>query len=177
MLTGWDIDILTEKEESERRQEELRTRTALFLEALSVDDVIAHLLVSEGFTKVEQIAETPIDELSEIEGFDAEVAGELQERARAWLAENAAKLEAKRKELGVTDDVAALEGIDADMLVKLGEKGVKTLDDVADLASDELREIVGDSLAEAKANEIIMAARAHWFAGENASPDNSSSPA
>jgi len=177
MLTGWDIDILTEKEESERRQEELRTRTALFLEALSVDDVIAHLLVSEGFTKVEQIAETPLDELAEIEGFDAEVAGELQERARIWLAENAAKLEAKRKDLGVTDEVAALEGLDAEMLVKLGEKAVKTLDDVADLASDELREIVGESLVEAKANEIIMAARAHWFAGEDASPDNATSPA
>src|SRR5580698_7606114 len=166
MLTGWDIDILTEKEESERRQEELRTRTALFLEALAVDDVIAHLLVSEGFTRVEQIAETPIDEIAEIEGFDAEVAGELQERARTWLAENAAKLEAKRKELGVVDEVAALEGLDAEMLVKLGEKGVKSLDDVADLASDELREIVGESLGENKANEIIMAARAHWFAGE-----------
>ena len=170
MLTGWDIDILTEKEESERRQEELRIRTALFLEALSVDDVIAHLLVSEGFTKVEQIAETPIDEIAEIEGFDAEVAGELQERARTWLAENAAKLEAKRKELGVADEVAALEGLDAEMLVKLGDKGVKSLDDVADLASDELREIVGDSLSEGKANEIIMAARAHWFAGEETNP-------
>jgi len=171
MLTGWDIDILTEKEESERRQEEQRVRTALFLEALSVDDVIAHLLVSEGFTKVEQIAEVQLDELAEIEGFDAEVAGELQERARAWLAENAAKLEAKRKELGVTDDVAGLDGLDAEMLVKLGDKGVKTLDDVADLASDELREIVGvDGLAESKANEIIMAARAHWFAGETTPP-------
>jgi len=165
MLTGWDIDILTEKEESERRQEELRIRTALFLEALAVDDVIAHLLVSEGFTRVEQIAETPIDELAEIEGFDAEVAGELQERARNWLAENAAKLEARRKELGVADEVAALDGLDAEMMVKLGEKGVKSLDDVADLASDELREIIGvDSLGENKANEIIMAARAHWFA-------------
>src|SRR5271156_6501502 len=170
MLTGWDIDILTEKEESERRQEEQRVRTSLFLEALSVDDVIAHLLVSEGFTKVEQIAETPIDELAEIEGFDAEVAGELQERARAWLAENAAKLEAKRKELGVTEDVVALDGFDAEMLVKLGEKSIKTLDDVADLASDELREIIGnDELTEGKANEIIMAARAHWFADSPAS--------
>jgi N utilization substance protein A len=175
MLTGWDIDILTEKEESERRQAELATRTALFVEALAVDDVIAHLLCSEGFTKVEQISETPVDELAEIEGFDAEVAGELQERARSWLAEHAAKLEAKRKDLGVTDVVAQIDGFDADMLVKLGEKGVKTLDDVADLASDELREIVGDGLTENQANEIIMAARAHWFAGEE-SP-NSPSPA
>src|ERR1700742_4883 len=97
MLTSWDIDILTEKEESERRQQEQATRTALFVEALAVDDVIAHLLVSEGFTKVEQIAETSIDELAEIEGFDAEVATELQQRATTWLAENAAKLEARRK--------------------------------------------------------------------------------
>ncbi|MDR3424267.1 MAG: transcription termination factor NusA [Alphaproteobacteria bacterium] len=164
MLTGWDIDILTEKEESERRQQELATRTSLFTEALAVDDVIAHLLVSEGFTRVEQIAETPVDELAEIEGFDAEVAGELQERARAWLAENAAKLEAQRKEFGVTDEVVALPGLSIEMVVKLGEKGLKTLDDVADLASDELREIVGaDELTEARANEIIMAARAHWF--------------
>src|SRR5580700_3121310 len=107
MLTGWDIDILTEKEESERRQQEVQLRTALFVEALAVDDVIAHLLVTEGFTKVEQIAETSVDELAEIEGFDVEVAGELQERARAWLAENAAKMEAKRKEFGVVDDVVA----------------------------------------------------------------------
>ena len=164
MLTGWDIDILTEKEESERRQQESATRTALFTEALAVDDVIAHLLVTEGFTKVEQIAETPVDELAEIEGFDAEVAGELQERARNWLAENAAKLEAQRKEFGVVDDVVALPGLSIEMAVKLGEKGIKTLDDVADLASDELRDIIGnEELTEGKANEIIMAARAHWF--------------
>jgi N utilization substance protein A len=170
MLTGWDIDILTEKEESERRQTELASRTALFTEALAVDDVIAHLLVSEGFTKVEQVAETPVDELAEIEGFDVEVAGELQERARNWLAENAAKLEAQRKEFGVVDDVVALPGLSIEMAVKLGEKGIKTLDDVADLASDELREIIGnDELNEAKANEIIMAARAHWFTDSTAS--------
>jgi transcription termination/antitermination protein NusA len=164
MLTGWDIDILTEKEESERRQAEVQARTALFIEALAVDDVIAHLLVTEGFTKVEQIADTSLDELAEIEGFDQEVAGELQQRAKTWLAENAAKLEAKRKEFGVADDVVALPGLTIEMAVKLGEKGVKSLDDVADLASDELREIVGaDNLTEAKANEVIMAARAHWF--------------
>ncbi|MBV8060645.1 MAG: transcription termination/antitermination protein NusA [Alphaproteobacteria bacterium] len=172
MLTGWDIDILTEKEESERRQGELQQRTALFIEALAVDDVIAHLLVSEGFTKVEQIADTAIDELAEIEGFDAEVASELQQRASAWLAETAAKLEAKRREFGVEDAVIALPGLTIDMAVKLGEKGIKTLDDVADLAGDELREILGeDALTENKANDIIMAARAHWF-GEGETPAN-----
>jgi N utilization substance protein A len=165
MLTGWDIDILTEQEESDRRQQEVQSRTALFIEALSVDDVIAHLLVTEGFTKVEQIAEISIDELADIEGFDAEVASELQQRAKTWLAENAARLEAQRKEFGVSDDVVALAGLSIEMVVKLGEKGVKSLDDVADLASDELREIIGnDNLTEAKANDIIMAARAHWFA-------------
>ncbi len=168
MLTGWDIDILTEKEESERRQEEMRVRTALFLDALSVDDVIAHLLVSEGFTKVEQIAETPIDELAEIEGFDAEVAEELQQRARAWLAENAIKVQAKRRELGVEDAVLALPHMTEEIACKLGEKGVKTLDDVADLAGDELREMVGEEhLSESKANETIMAAREHWFSSED----------
>lgn len=171
MLTGWDIDILTEQEESDRRQQEIQTRTAHFIEALAVDDVIAHLLVAEGFTRAEQIAETSVDELTEIEGFDLEVANELQERARTWLAENAAKLEAKRKEFGIKDEVVNLPGLSIEMIVKLGEKGIKTLDDVADLASDELREIVGvDSLTENKANEIIMAARAHWFEGEKNSP-------
>ena len=166
MLTGWDIDILTEKEESDRRQEELHVRTTLFIEALAVDDVIAHLLVSEGFTRVEQIADTPADELAEIEGFDLEVAAELQQRARAWLAELAEKLEARRVELGVTDEVIGLVNMTPEMVVKLGEKEVLTLDDVADLASDELREIIGESLSETHANEIIMAAREHWFADE-----------
>ncbi len=168
MLTGWDIDILTEKEESERRQEELRVRTTLFIEALSVDDVIAHLLVGEGFTRVEQIADTPIDELAEIEGFDAEVGAELQQRARTWLAERAAKMEAKRIELGIGDDLMTLKGMTEEYAVKLGENGVKTLDDLADLAGDELREILGeDEITEARANEMIMAARAHWFADES----------
>jgi N utilization substance protein A len=170
MLTGWDIDILTEKEESERRQEEMKTRTSLFIEALEVDDVIAHLLVAEGFSRVEQIADTPADELAEIEGFDLEVAGELQKRAVAWLSENAKRVEEKRKELGVTDEVMALPHMTGDYAVKLGEKEIKTLDDVADLAGDELREILGaDRLSETKANEVIMAARAHWFAEETSS--------
>jgi transcription termination/antitermination protein NusA len=164
MLTNWDIDILTEKAESERRQEEVRHRTALFLEALAVDDVIAHLLVAEGFTKVEQIAETATDELAEIEGFDAEVAGELQDRARAWLKENAARLEGRRRELGVVDAVLKLPHMTIEFAIKLGEAKIKTLDDVGDLAGDELREVLGeDALSENKANETIMAARAHWF--------------
>jgi transcription termination/antitermination protein NusA len=167
-LTGWDIDILTEAEESERRQEEFRTRSKMFIEALDVDDVIAHLLVTEGFTSVEEVAYVPLGELAGIEGFDEDVANELQQRARSFLEEQNAKLEARRQELGVGDEVAALEGVTPALLVALGEKGVKTLDDLADLAGDELIEIAGSAakLEPDEANAIIMAARAHWFADE-----------
>jgi N utilization substance protein A len=166
-LTRWDIDIMTEAEESERRQEEFRRRSALFVEALDVDDVIAGLLVTEGFTTVEEMVLVPLDELAEIEGFDEAIATELKRRAESFIAERDARLTAEFHELGVTDEVAAIETFSPAMLVKLGEKGVKTLDDLADLASDELIEILGpDVLDEETANAVIMAARAHWFEGE-----------
>jgi len=169
MLTGWDIDILTENEESERRQEEFRTRSNLFIEALDVDDVIAHLLVTEGFTTVEEIALVETEELAGIEGFDEDVAEELKARAQTWLSQRDQIYDQKRRDLGVTDEVAALDGFSPAMLVKLGENGVKTLDDLGDLAGDELREILGkDQLGEEEANALIMAARAHWFEGEAA---------
>ncbi|HKX08744.1 MAG TPA: transcription termination factor NusA [Stellaceae bacterium] len=169
-LTGWDIDILTEAEESERRQEEFRTRSQMFIEALDVDDVIAHLLVTEGFTSVEEVAFVATDDLAGIEGFEASIAAELQERARRFLEEQAAKAEAKRKELGVADEIAAIEGLTPQRLVVLGEKGVKTLDDLGDLAADELIEMMPANLKiePDAANAIIMAARAHWFADEPA---------
>jgi transcription termination/antitermination protein NusA len=167
MLTGWDIDILTEAEESERRVEETKTRSALFILALDVDDVIAHLLVAEGFASVEEIAGTEIEELAQIEGFDEDVAAELRDRALAYLEQRDAELTAQRTALGVTDEVAAIEALTLPMLVALGEKEVKTLDDLGDLATDELIEIVGAANMDAAvAEEIIMAARAHWFEGE-----------
>ncbi|HQT46045.1 MAG: transcription termination/antitermination protein NusA [Acidocella sp. 20-63-7] len=167
-LTRWDIDILTEAEESERRQEEFRRKTGLFVEALDVDDVIAGLLVAEGFESIEDLTLTPADEIAAIEGFDENVAAELQRRAQAALAKQAGELEEKRVALGVADEVAAIEALSAKDLIALGEKGVKTLDDLADLAGDELVEIIGtDNLTEEAANEIIMAARAHWFGGED----------
>jgi N utilization substance protein A len=167
MLTGWAIDILTEAEESERRQEEFKTRSALFAEALDVDDVIAGLLVTEGFTKVEDVAAVPAEDLAAIEGFDENIAGELHARAQTWLASENEKLTQRYKELGVTDEVSAIDGLTPSMLVMLGDKGVKTLDDLGDLASDELRDIVGkDEIDEENANRIIMAARAHWFTEE-----------
>ena len=167
LLTGWDIDIMTEQEESERRSEEFRTRSQLFIDALDVDDVIAHLLVAEGFMSVEEIAFVETEELAEIEGFDEDVASELKERALAFLEEQDVRMTERRRHLGVADDVAELSGLTPAQLVKLGENGVKLLDDLADLAADELREILGkDGPSEDEANEIIMAARAHWFDGE-----------
>ncbi len=163
-LTRWDIDILTEAEESERRQEEFRRRSALFVEALDVDDVIAGLLVTEGFTSVEELAFTPEEELAAIEGFDDAIAAELIRRGEAFITRRDNELNDRRVELGVSDEIASIEPLTPAMLVALGEKGVKTIDDLGDLASDELIEIVGaENMDEETANAVIMAARAHWF--------------
>ena len=176
-LTGWDIDILTEAEESERRTQEFAVRLQLFLEALDVDEVIAQLLVTEGFSTIEEVAFVPIEELATIEGFDDEVAEELRLRARAYLEEREAEMTERRKAAGVTDELAAVEGLTPEMLVVLGEAGVKTLDDLADLAADELVGMEGDEekgiledfgITMAWANEVIMAARAHWFDDDDA---------
>jgi N utilization substance protein A len=166
-LTRWDIDILTEATESERRQEEFRRRSGLFVDALDVDDVIAGLLVTEGFSSIEELAMVPLEELADIEGFDESVAGELKRRAEVFLEKRDVEREAHRREMGVEDAVAEAGHFTPGQLVKLGEKGVKTLDDLADLASDELIEILGeDAPDEETANAVIMAARQHWFADE-----------
>ena len=168
-LQGEKIDIMTENEESERRSEEFKTNSQLFIDALDVDDVIAHLLVAEGFSSVEEIAFAEIHELAEIEGFDEDVAEELRDRARLFLDQQNSELTERRQALGVSEEIAGIEGFSPVMLVKLGENGVKTLDDLADLAGDELREILGkDAMSLDEANEIIMAARAHWFTEEGA---------
>ena len=167
ILTGWDIDILTEAEESERRQEEFHALSQIFMDALDVDDVIAHLLVTEGFSTVEEVAFVPEENLVEIEGFDESIIEELRERARNYLKERDEKLNQKRNELGISDELLKMPHITLESLVTLGETGVKSLDDLADLASDELREILGvTKLNEEQANETIMAARAHWFDDE-----------
>ena len=166
-LTGWEIDILTEDEESRRRQEEIKIRSQMFIEALDVDDVIAHLLVAEGFTTVEQVAFVPLAEVAEIEGFDEEVAEELQARGRTFLEEQDRRFDEERRSLGVTDELAAVEAVTPGMLVILGQNDVKTLDDLGDLASDELIEVLGDLAPAAEVvDAIIMAARAHWFDDE-----------
>ncbi len=169
ILTGWDIDILTEAEESARRAEEFKTRSALFIEALDVDDVIAHLLVAEGFATVEELADTSVDELNRIQGFEEEISNELVTRAQTFLAAKKKELEQKQKELGMADDLVSIEGLTPSQLIKLGESGIKTRDDLADLAADELVEALGvGQITEKDANTVIMNARAHWFADEQA---------
>ncbi|MDE2357328.1 MAG: transcription termination/antitermination protein NusA [Alphaproteobacteria bacterium] len=138
-LTGWQIDIITESQESERRQREFAERTALFQEALDVDEVIAQLLVTEGFASVEDVAYVAADEIAAIEGFDEETAEEIQARARDYLDKEAAEYDARRLELGVEDAVLDVEGVTLAMAVALGEGGVKTVEDLAGLVPDDVR--------------------------------------
>ncbi len=137
-LTGWQIDLMTEAADSERRQREFKERTDLFQKALDADETLAQLLASEGFETVEEIAYVEIDGLATIEGFDEEVASELQQRAREYLEKLTAELVTKRKELGVADEVADMEGVTPQMAVKFGENGVKSIDDLAGLVPDDL---------------------------------------
>ncbi|MDX2143776.1 MAG: transcription termination factor NusA [Rhodospirillaceae bacterium] len=182
-LTGWSIDILTEAEESERRQEEFKVRSQRFIDALDVDDVLARLLVTEGFTSVEEVAFVPIEDLTDIEGLDEDLANELKSRAQNYVEEENKKIEARLKELKVAQDLieAGIEGFDIKKIIAVAEKGVKTLDDLADLAGDELVEMLGaDVINLEAANKVIMAARAHWFpedAAAAASPAPEATPA
>jgi N utilization substance protein A len=137
-LTGWDIDILTEAEESERRQKEFVERTNSFMGALDVDEVVGQLLASEGFRSVEELAFVEPTELASIEGFDEDTAAEIQNRARGYLAKLEAEQDARRVELGVADEVKDVPGVTMAMLVKLGENDVKTVEDLAGCATDDL---------------------------------------
>jgi N utilization substance protein A len=138
-LTGWQIDIMTESQESERRQREFAERTALFQEALDVDEVIAQLLVTEGFATAEDVAYVDPGEIANIEGFDEDTAEEIQARARDRLDKEAAEYDAKRRELGVEDAVLEVEGVTLPMAVALGQGEVKTLEDLAGLVPDDIR--------------------------------------
>lgn len=137
-LTGWDIDILTEQEESERRQKEFVQRTELFMNALNVDETVGQLLASEGFRSVEEVAYVEPSELSSIEGFDEDTAAEIQNRAQEYLATIEAELDDKRKALGVEDELREVEGITTAMMVALGENDVKSVEDLAGCATDDL---------------------------------------
>ncbi|MDF1610216.1 transcription termination factor NusA [Hoeflea sp. YIM 152468] len=137
-LTGWDIDILTEEEESQRRQKEFHERTQLFMEALDVDEMVGQVLASEGFSQVEEVAYVEIGEITAIEGFDEETANELQTRAKEYLDRIEAELDTKRQELGVEDELRSIPGITTAMMVALGGDGIKTIEDFAGCAVDDL---------------------------------------
>jgi N utilization substance protein A len=137
-LTGWDIDILTEQEESERRQADFENSTRVFMEALNVDEVVGQLLASEGFSTVEDLVMVDIRDLAGIEGFDEDTANELQARAREYLEKIEGEIEARRKELGVEDAVKDVPGVTSKMLVKFGENEIKTVEDLAGCATDDL---------------------------------------
>ena len=172
-LTGWAIDIVTESEQSERHQQEIQRYSEDFMEQLTVDEMMAKLLATEGFTSVEEIAYVDLDDLANIEGFDGDLAEALQQRALDYIQRRDAELDDERGRLGVGDDLAALDGLSPAMLVTLGRAGVMTLDDFAELATDELTDresgLLRDfGIGEAEASELIMAARAHWFADDEA---------
>jgi N utilization substance protein A len=137
-LTGWDIDIMTEAQESERRQAEFAERTETFMEALDVDEMIAQLLASEGFATVEEVAYVPLDEITYIEGFDDETAQEIQNRARDFLDQQNAALTEQRREMGVEDALAEITDLTPAMLVRLGENDIKSLEDFAGCVTDDL---------------------------------------
>ncbi|MFL0413065.1 transcription termination factor NusA [uncultured Sphingomonas sp.] len=189
-LTGKAIDIMTETDSSEKRQQDFVARTEMFQNELDVDETLAQLLVAEGFTEMEEVAYVELDELAAIEGFDEDLAQELQSRAAEAIERREQANRDERRALGVEDALAELPYLTEAMLVTLGKAGIKTLDDLADLATDELIEkkraeprrrnedaprrpehkggVLGQyGLTEEQGNEIIMAARAHWFEDEN----------
>jgi len=137
-LIGWDIDILTEAEESDRRQKEFTERSALFMEALDVDEMVAQLLASEGFSSVEELAYVEINELASIDGLDEETAGELQNRAIEYLAAIDRAFDEERIKLGVLDELYEIPGLTAPMLVALGKEDIKSVEDFAGCAADDL---------------------------------------
>jgi N utilization substance protein A len=182
-LTGWDIDILTEQEESERRQKEFVERSTLFMEALNVDEMVGQVLASEGFTSVEEVAYVDASEISSIDGFDEDTASEIQNRARDYLEKIEAEHDAARKKLGVRDELREIPGITTAMMVALGEDGVKTIEDFAGYAVDDLvgwKErkdgetkvypgvLAQHGVSRAEAEQMVLAARlkAGWISEE-----------
>src|SRR5215471_2364095 len=193
-LTGWDINIVTEQEESEHRQAEFEKRTRLFVEALNVDEVVGQLLASEGFASVEDLTAIDEKEIAAIEGFDEETAQELQSRARDYLARVEAEFDDKRRELGVEDALKDVPGVTTKMLVAFGENGIKTVEDLAGCATDELigwterKEgetvrhpgiLEGFDLERPEAEAMIMQARvkAGWISEVDLLPPTAESPA
>jgi N utilization substance protein A len=191
-LTGWDIDIVTEQEESEHRQAEFEKRTKLFIDALNVDEVVGQLLASEGFNSVEELALVDEKEIAGIEGFDLDTAQQLQARAAEYLAKLDAELDAKRVELGVEDALRDIPGVTTAMLVELGENSIKTVEDLADSATDDLagwserkdgetirHAGIFEGMSREEADALIMQARLKmgWITEEDLAPPAAAEPA
>ena len=164
-LSKWYIDVISESEESEKRQEEISERTKIFIEALDVDDVIAHLIVAEGYSSIEDISNTSIDELNNIEGFEEELSVELKERAQNYVKLENENVEKKLKASGVESKLYEFTHLSKSDILTLVENNIKTLDDLADLDSEELYTLLGKKVFnnENEAGEVIMEARKHWF--------------
>ncbi len=169
LLSGLTVSIVSEEIESSRRTEEFKKKSKIFIDSLDVDEVIAHLLIAEGFSSPEEVADSEAGELLDIEGFDEELASELQQRARDYIAHRAANDKAALDALQLDKTLLDFSGLSDAQKVAVSEEGVQTLDDLADLAGDELQEILGsDAMTLDAANKIIMDARAHWFNKDNA---------
>ncbi len=186
-LTGWDIDIMTEAEESERRQAEFTQRSEAFAKALDVDEMIAQLLASEGFSTIDEVAYVPIEEIADIDGFDEETAQEIQVRAQEHLERLDVELTEKRKELNVSDELTEIDGVTTAMLVAFGENDVKNMEDLAGCATDDLTGWIerkdgestrfpgfldGLDVSAVEAEAMIMTARvkAGWITEEDLMP-------
>ncbi len=165
-LTGWTINLMTEEESTKKQAEESTRVRELFMQRLDVDEEVANILLQEGFSTLEEIAYVPINEMLEIEAFDENTVNELRSRARNALLVQAIASEEQVE--GVDQSLLKLEGMDTQLAAKLAEGGVKTRDDLADLAVDELSEMTG--IEGERAKGLIMAARAHWFEGEAQAP-------
>ena len=164
-LSKWYIDVISESAESDKRQEEINERTKIFIEALDVDDVIAHLIVAEGYTSINDIADTSIDELNNIEGFEEELSIELKERAQNYVKLQNENVEKKLKSSKIDSKLYEFSHLSKFDILTLVENDIKTLDDLADLDSEELFTLLGKKVFnnEYEAGEIIMEARKHWF--------------
>ena len=168
-LSKWYIDVISESDESDRRQEEINESTKIFIEALDVDDVIAHLIVAEGYSSINDIADTSIDELNDIEGFEEELSIELKERAQNYVKLQNENVEKKLKSSGIDSKLYEFSHLSKFDILTLVENDIKTLDDLADLDSEELFTLLGKKVFnnENEAGEIIMEARKHWFDEDN----------
>ncbi len=158
-LTGWTINILTVDQAAQKNQEEFAGVTQLFMEKLDVDEEVAEILVQEGFSTLEEIAYVPLAEMNEIEAFDEDTVEELRKRARAALLTEAIANEEKIQE--ATEDLLNMEGMDAETAHLLASKGIPSMDDLAELAVDELVDLT--SMDAERAKTLIMTARAPWF--------------